>query len=174
MKDVVRQIYGVFHLISGLAAGGEARMFGDRKDLPAAFYRPNAGICFEPLEPRLLLSGSWGTTVASPDSESQSHSQEGLSRQSLQIDAGAGIFGHQAQNHSQQLQPGAIDLLIGVFDQEGKSRLDSSDRNDAANGVFLLRELAIKDALRSGPFGLMATGVKVENVRWTFVGGIDE
>lgn len=70
--------------------------------------------------------------------------------------------------------PGAIDLLIGVFDEEGKSRLDSSDRNDAANGVFLLRELAIKDALRSGPFGLMATGVKVENVRWTFVGGIEE
>jgi hypothetical protein len=63
--------------------------------------------------------------------------------------------------------PGTIDLLVSVFDEAGKSRLDSSKRYDVANGIWLLRELALKDALRSGPFGLMTRDVTVHRVAWT-------
>jgi hypothetical protein len=62
--------------------------------------------------------------------------------------------------------PGAIDLLVSVFDQDGKPRLDPAGRSNVANGICLLRELAIKDALRRGPLGLMAGSGLVKQVRW--------
>ena len=62
--------------------------------------------------------------------------------------------------------PGAIDVLISVFDQDGKPRVDGTGRNDVANGIYLLRELAIKDELRQGPFGLLANHALVKQVRW--------
>lgn len=63
--------------------------------------------------------------------------------------------------------PGAIDVLVGVFDENGESRLDPSDRYDVANGIWLLRELALKEALLSGPFGLMSRDVDVKSVSWS-------
>ena len=33
------------------------------------------GICFEPLEPRLLLSGSWGAAIDSPSPDSDANTQ---------------------------------------------------------------------------------------------------
>jgi hypothetical protein len=53
--------------------------------------------------------------------------------------------------------PGAIDLAIGVYDEKGRPRV-GSDRNDTACGIWLIRELALKKPLLSGPFGLMKTG----------------
>jgi putative Ig domain-containing protein len=62
--------------------------------------------------------------------------------------------------------PGAIDVLVSVFDQDGKPRLDGTGRNDVANGMLLMRELAIKDALRQGPVGLLTSGSTIKSVRW--------
>jgi len=62
--------------------------------------------------------------------------------------------------------PGAIDIMVGVFDEKGASRLDPTGRNDIANGMWLQREIALKDALISGPFGLMATNALVDRVAW--------
>lgn len=62
--------------------------------------------------------------------------------------------------------PGAIDVLVGVFDEKGVSRLDPAGRNDVANGIWLQRELALKEQLLSGPFGLMARGALVDRVAW--------
>ena len=39
-------------------------------------------------------------------------------------------------------------------------------RNDVANGMLIMRELAIKDALRQGPVGLLTSGSTIKSVRW--------
>ena len=36
------------------------------------------GICFEPLEPRLLLSGSWGAGIDMPSPDSSAHTEGGF------------------------------------------------------------------------------------------------
>jgi len=61
---------------------------------------------------------------------------------------------------------GAIDVLLSVYDQDGKPRADGTGRNSVANGILLLRELPIKDALRQGPFGLLTAGSTIQSVRW--------
>lgn len=61
---------------------------------------------------------------------------------------------------------GAIDLLISVFDEKGRSRIDATGHNDTANGMWVMRQLALKDALLSGPFGLMGQGVLFDRVTW--------
>ncbi len=53
------------------------------------------------------------------------------------------------------VSPGAMDLLIGVFDQDGKPRLDGANRFDVANGMLLIRELMVKKELRTGPLGVI-------------------
>jgi len=69
--------------------------------------------------------------------------------------------------------PGAIDLLISVFDEDGKPRVDGTGRNDVANGIYLLRELAVKDELRQGPFGVIANHALIKQVRWCGHSGKD-
>lgn len=64
------------------------------------------------------------------------------------------------------MSPGSCDLLIRVFDQDGNPRVDERGRNDAANGMFLIRELPIKDALRRGPFGIMGDQCAIKRVSW--------
>ena len=63
--------------------------------------------------------------------------------------------------------PGTIDLIVSVRDERNLSRIAPAGRYDVANGSVLMRELVLKDALRSGPFGLLATGpALVKEVRW--------
>jgi putative Ig domain-containing protein len=62
--------------------------------------------------------------------------------------------------------PGTIDLLVSVYDQNGDARLDATGRNDAANGMLVLRGVPTKTALRRGPFGVLADGCAVQTVRW--------
>ena len=60
---------------------------------------------------------------------------------------------------------GAIDLIIEVRDETGQPRLVAG-RPDVAQGRALLRELALKDALRSGPWGLLAQNCDISNLKW--------
>lgn len=60
---------------------------------------------------------------------------------------------------------GAIDLILEVRDQDGQPRL-AGGRADVAQGRLLLRELAVKDVLRSGPWGLLAGDAAVSALRW--------
>ena len=70
-----------------------------------------AGICFEALEPRLLLSGSWGAIVDGPGAESQADTHDGLILKSVVSHADAGFSG--AGNAQVNLTPecGRVDLL---------------------------------------------------------------
>ena len=67
------------------------------------------GICFEPLEPRLLLSGSWGAGVeaASPDSQANSDGSSGMDTVTIS-DAPEGI-GLDALSQNQHV------LGVGTF-----------------------------------------------------------
>ena len=60
---------------------------------------------------------------------------------------------------------GAIDLLLELRDEAGKPRLVGG-RPDVANGRVLMRELALKDALRSGPWGILLNGATLGSVHW--------
>ncbi len=62
--------------------------------------------------------------------------------------------------------PGAIDLLISVFDQDGKSRLDGEGRNDVGNGVWIMRDVKLKNELLDGGFGILGNGTLVDRISW--------
>ena len=73
---------------------------------------PKAGICFEALEPRLLLSGSWGAVVDGPSADSQADTRGGLLTQGSVV-FHADIGNTAALNGRVQLTPesGRVDLL---------------------------------------------------------------
>jgi len=73
-----------------------------------------AGICFEVLEPSLLLPGSWGSVVDGPGAESQADVHGSLTHGSVVFHADAGISG--AGNAQVNLAPGSgrVDLLSQV------------------------------------------------------------
>ena len=74
----------------------------------------SAGICFEALEPRLLLSGSWGAVVDGPGADAQADAHGGLTLKSLMSHAEVGFSG--AGNAQDNLTPGSgrVDLLTQV------------------------------------------------------------
>ena len=80
------------------------KCFGDR-------YLSKAGICFEALEPRLLLSGSWGAVVDGPGADTQADSHGSLTQGSMVFHADTGITGVGSEDRS--LTPGSsrVDLL---------------------------------------------------------------
>ena len=71
----------------------------------------SAGICFEALEPRLLLSGSWGADVDGPGPDTQADAHGGLTLKSVMSHAEVGFSG--AGNAQDNLTPGSgrVDLL---------------------------------------------------------------
>ena len=71
------------------------------------------GICFEPLEPRLLLSGSWGAGVDASPSDSQANTPDERGRETVALHADAGISDTQASQQQLQLI-GRIDLLANA------------------------------------------------------------
>ena len=70
-----------------------------------------SGICFEALEPRLLLSGSWGAVVDGPGPDTQADSHGSLTQGSMVFHADTGITGVGSEDRS--LTPGSsrVDLL---------------------------------------------------------------
>jgi putative Ig domain-containing protein len=62
--------------------------------------------------------------------------------------------------------PGTVDILVSLFDQDGRPRLDGGRRTDVANGVLLVRDFPLKEAFRRGPFGVYADGCTIQSVRW--------
>ena len=59
---------------------------GMRKKIKRIRIKQNAkdiGVCFEPLEPRLLLSGSWGAGVDAPSSDSQQNTHGGFAQETV-------------------------------------------------------------------------------------------
>ncbi len=75
------------------------------------FDRSKAGICFEVLEPRLLLSGSWGMAVDGPGADTPSDVQGGLTQGSMVFHAEANITAAGSEQRSLTLESGRIDLL---------------------------------------------------------------
>ena len=73
-----------------------------------------AGICFEPLEPRLLLSGSWGAGVEASPADSQANTPGERGRETVALHADAGLSDPQAwQQHRLQII-GRVDLLANA------------------------------------------------------------
>ena len=76
--------------------------------------KSSAGVCFEPLEPRLLLSGSWGAGVDASPAESQANAPGGFGQETVALHADAGISDPQAwQQHRLQII-GRVDLLASA------------------------------------------------------------
>ena len=67
------------------------------------------GICFEPLEPRLLLSGSWGTGVEASSADSQSATESGFGANIVTISDGPEAIGLNALSQNQHA------LGVGTF-----------------------------------------------------------
>jgi len=71
------------------------------------------GICFEPLEPRVLLSGSWGAAVASPSPDLNPNTQGDFTQETAALFETTGTCGMDAlQQKQSQPQTGTIvDIL---------------------------------------------------------------
>ena len=64
-----------------------------RKNIKRIRKKQNAkdiGVCFEPLEPRLLLSGSWGAGVDVPSPDSQPNSHGGFTQETVLLSENTG------------------------------------------------------------------------------------
>lgn len=61
--------------------------------------------------------------------------------------------------------PGAVDMILEVRDEKGTPRIVSG-RADVANGRVIMREVVLKDALRSGPWRLMPSKTTCTSLRW--------
>ena len=74
------------------------------------------GVCFEPLEPRLLLSGSWAAGVDNPSPDPQPNNQDGFTQESGVLFESTGISGVDAlQQKQSQPQTGTIvDILASA------------------------------------------------------------
>ena len=71
------------------------------------------GVCFEPLEPRLLLSGSWGTGVDAPSPDSQQNTHSGFAQETVLLSENTGGSGTDAltQNQSVPVTGALVDVL---------------------------------------------------------------
>jgi hypothetical protein len=74
------------------------------------------GICFEPLEPRLLLSGSWGAAMDSPAPAGPPVTQSDFAQQTVAIHESPGTFGVDGlqQNKSQLDARLVVDILAST------------------------------------------------------------
>ena len=72
-----------------------------RKPIGRKRAHVDIGICFEPLEPRLLLSGTWGAVVDGPTSDSQANAAGGFGSEMATLSEGSTGFGLQALSHNQ-------------------------------------------------------------------------
>ena len=74
------------------------------------------GICFEPLEPRLLLSGSWGAGMENPSPDSQLNTQGDFTQETAVLFESTGTSGVDALQQSKS-QPGTgtlVDILAAA------------------------------------------------------------
>ena len=102
----------------GIAVRGYLRSYSDittdrprmlkwRESLRKGRQSFNASTCFEPLEPHLLLSGSWGTGADTPSSDEQdTHTQATVLPESAAED-----FHTQTDQQSNDQTTGVVDLL---------------------------------------------------------------
>ena len=78
-------------------------------------YQANSvGILLEPLEPRLLLSGSWGAGVEASPAESQANTPGGLGQETVALHADASISDPQSWQQQRLQTIGRIDLLANA------------------------------------------------------------
>ena len=78
-------------------------------------YQSNSvGILLEPLEPRLLLSGSWGAGVEASPAESQANTHGNRGQETVALHADANISDPQAWQQQRLQTIGRIDLLANA------------------------------------------------------------
>ena len=90
-----------------------------------------AGVCFEPLEPRLLLSGSWGAGMDAPSLDSQSNTHGNFGPETVTLSEGPDAFGSDALLRNQHaLGTGTfVDVLANA------PVLDAFDTASAADAI---------------------------------------
>jgi VCBS repeat-containing protein len=74
-------------------------------------HASNTGICFEALEPRLLLSGSWGAAVDGPSPNTQANTPNDFNQDTVALYDATGSTATDTQLQSPQVDVGFIDLL---------------------------------------------------------------
>ena len=102
------------------------------------------GVCFEPLEPRLLLSGSWGAGVDASPADSQASTPDKRGAEAVALHADARIS-------DQQQMLGRIDLLAQAPAFNGMDENEATDtvgKTAAANkdAVVQSQEVVFVDA----------------------------
>ncbi len=126
------------------------------------------GICFEPLEPRLLLSGSWGGGVEAPSLDSQPNSDDGFGTDTVTISEGPEAIGLDALSQNQHVlgvgtfvdvladAPVLNTLKVDNGDNPNESKSDSDTPVDAAEVnasneiVFINKNIESYDQLIAG------------------------
>ena len=93
------------------------------------------GICFEPLEPRLLLSGSWGVGIDTPSQDSEVHTQSDFAQDTVAFIESTTTSIRAGQNQDQNAS--GTGSLVDVLSQA--RALDLTDLNAK-------RELVVVDA----------------------------
>jgi CSLREA domain-containing protein len=87
---------------------------------------PN-GVCFEPLEPRLLLSGSWGAGVDVPSHDSQASTHGGFTQETVVISENIAGSGTDALTQTQTV-PGTLALVDVLSQAPVLSAVNAVDR----------------------------------------------
>ena len=112
------------------------------------------GICFEPLEPRLLLSGSWGAGIDSPAPDGLSGAQGDLAQETVAVYESAvtcdAFVQHEAQNPS---GAGAmVDILAQIpkLDEIGSENGSNPHPQEESEDLADRRELVFVDTGISG------------------------
>ncbi|MEN8809564.1 MAG: DUF4347 domain-containing protein, partial [Desulfobacterales bacterium] len=114
-----------------------------RKKIKRIRIKQNAkdiGVCFEPLEPRLLLSGSWGAAVDGPSSDSQLNPHGDFGSETVTLSKGPDTFGSDALLRNQHgLGVGTfVDVLasalaLDVFDTASEADAVEPDTEAASS-----------------------------------------
>ena len=128
------------------------------------------GICFEPLEPRLLLSGSWVTGVEASSADSQSATESGFGAVTATISDGPETIGLDALSQNQHaLGAGTfVDVLADA------PILNSFDFNNGNNSAHTISKTSLTtDATAATTGNVLATPINdsTENILNSFAQG---
>ena len=111
------------------------------------------GVCFEPLEPRLLLSGSWAAGVDNPSPDPQPNNQDGFTQESGVLFESTGTSGVDAlQQKQSQPQTGTIvDILASAPAIEEFAAADPAPEAAISEGQTPPASSGIKQRLSTMP-----------------------
>ncbi len=133
-------------------------MHKGRKDWIREERSQASGICFEPLEPRLLLSGSWGEVIDSSGTDRPSHTQDTLTQKTLLSGTDTDHTGPQAER-SHLTAAGGVDLLAQAPVLIPEDALESTIEGTVASNQVSSEPIAPLNMMPNAGYHAMAIEV---------------